>query len=75
MTTARRYLEQMFLDIWGDEFYHMMEAMNDDEIMAYIVEVGQLGYHLATATTQFHTNTLRISLGAYKRNKQEQEMA
>jgi len=73
MSTARRYIEQMFLDIWGDEFYDMMKAMNDDEVMAYIVEVGQLGHHLATASSQYHTNTLRISLGAHRRNTKEQE--
>jgi hypothetical protein len=73
MTTARRYIEQMFLDIFGDGMYDFMMAMTDDEVMAYIVEAGKLGRGLAHASLDYHTNTLRITLCAQRRNKAEQE--
>ena len=73
MNTARRYVEQMFLDIFGDQLYDFMKAMTDDEVMAYIVEAGRLGHGLAHASVDYHTNTLRITLGAQRRNRAEQE--
>lgn len=73
MNTARRYIEQMFLDIFGDESYNMMNEMTDDEVMAYVVEAGRFGKRLANASMAYHTNMLRITLGTHRRNKAEQE--
>ena len=69
----RKYLIQMYLDIYGEENVnlHWLNILTDDDIMKMIVSAGKLGAAVNRLTPDHNMTNLRVSLGAYRRQKEE----